>query len=616
MIDAFGDIYIGDSANRRVREVTLDGNIQTVAGNGLFRYSGEGRPATSATLFRPSSVAFDKTGNMYIAEPEQARVWKVSPSGIITTFAGTGEQGYNGDKIPATSAKLWFPTGVATDSSGDVYIADEVNFILRKVTPDGIISNFLSNLDDPQAVVVDPAGNLYIAETETSIVQKVTPAGVISIYAGTGTSGFSGDGAQATSAMLNGPSGLGLDLKGNLYIADELNNRIRKVTPQGIISTVAGNGKEAFAGDGGPATSASLDNPDAVITDAAGNVYIGDLFNFRVREVTPDGVIQTIAGASTGQFSGDGGPAIMANITGPIALAFDAAGDLIVVDWLNHRVRAILVAPPTFQTSPSTLTFSAESDGLPAPVQTVQVAGSIPGILFGTAVTPQDSAPWLQVTPLQGLMPGGAQVTADPTGLAPGIYHAIFNAVTPYAQPIVRTAPVTFTVTPARPAHLAAKPDGLSFALVQKAPSAIQTLTVSEPGRRIARLHSRRHYRFRWNLADGVSGQRDVHCRQLDRPAGDGRSVGLCARDVFGRGDRRQLDYGRERHHSSRHDGQRCAADYPVIADRPHVHGSGRRRRHAGADFRSTEYRTGSYELVGFLFSAVRPVELALGNAG
>src|ERR1019366_5358036 len=128
--------------------------------------------------------------------------------------------------------------------------------------------------------------------------------------------------------------------------------------------------------------------------------------NFRVREVTPDGVIHTIAGVHTRpSFSGDGGPATMANIAAPVALAFDAAGDLIVADWLNHRVRAILVAPPTFQTSPSTLTFSAESDGLPAPVQTVQVAGSIPGVLFGTAVTPQDSSPWLQVTPLQGLMP-------------------------------------------------------------------------------------------------------------------------------------------------------------------------------------------------------------------
>jgi hypothetical protein len=225
-----------------------------------------------------------------------------------------------------------------------------------------------------------------------------------------------------------------------------------------------------------------MDTPWDVIADAAGNVFIADLYNFRIREVTPDGVINTIAGAATRQFSGDGGPATMANITGPIGLAFDAAGDLIVADWLNHRIRAILVAPPTFQSSAASLNFSAESDGLAAAAQTVQLAGSIPGLFFVTSVTPQDSAPWLQVTPVQGLMPSGAQVIADPTGLAPGTYRATFNAASPYTQPMLRTADVTFTVTPARPAHLAAKPDGLSFSLVQKAPSAVQTLTVSNQG--------------------------------------------------------------------------------------------------------------------------------------
>ena len=381
-VDGNGNVYIGDSQNERVRKVTLDGNIDTVAGNGLFRYSGDGGPATSATLYLPFSVALDKTGNLYIAEPEQSRVAKVAPNGIITTFAGTGQQGYNGDGIPAASAKLWSPSGLATNSAGDVFIADESNGSIRKVTPDGIISTVVSGLDDPKSVAIDSAGNLYISENLANIVDKVTPAGVLSIYAGNGKQGFSGEGVPATTAMLNGPKGVGLDAKGNLYIADSGNHRIRKVTPQGIISTLAGNGNEDFSGDGGQATGASLDTPGDVIADAAGNVYIADVDNFRVREVTPDGVIHTIAGVHTRpSFSGDGGPATMANIAAPVALAFDAAGDLIVADWLNHRVRAILVAPPTFQSSPGTLTFSAESDGLPAPAQTVQVAGSIPGPL-------------------------------------------------------------------------------------------------------------------------------------------------------------------------------------------------------------------------------------------
>ena len=481
-VDAQGNVYIGDSQNERVRKVTVDGNIHTVAGNGLFRYSGDGGPATSATLYLPYAIARDKSGNLYIVEPEQSRVRKVAPDGIITTFAGTGEQGYNGDNIPATSAKLWFPGGVAVDGVGAVYIADQLNGRIRRVAPDGTIISVATNLDGPQGVVIDASGNLFISETHGNIVRKITPAGVSTIYAGNGKKDFSGDGGQATEAALNAPAGLGIDLQGNLYIADSLNHRIRKVTPQGIISTFAGNGNEDFSGDGGPAIGAAFDTPSAVIADAAGNIYIADLNNFRIREVTTDGIVHTIAGAATKQFSGDGGPALEANITGPIALLFDPEGDLLVADWLNHRVRAILVAPPTFQSSPDTLTFSAESDGLPTPAQTVQVAGSIPGLLFGSVVTPEDSAPWLQVTPLLGLMPGIARLTADPTGLAPGTYQAIFNAVSPYTQPPVHTAAVTFTVTPARPAHLAAKPDGLSFSLVQRAPSATETLTVSNQG--------------------------------------------------------------------------------------------------------------------------------------
>jgi uncharacterized protein (TIGR03437 family) len=481
-VDADGNVYIGDSANERVRKVTLDGNIETVAGNDLFRYSGDGGPATSATLNLPYAIALDKSGNLYIVEPEQARVRKVAPNGSITTFAGTGQQGYNGDNIPATSAKLWFPSGVAVDGIGAVYIGDQLSGKIRRVAPDGTIITVADGLNGPQAVLIDGSGNLFVSETNGNIVRRITPAGVSAVYAGNGKEGFSGDGGPATQASLDQPAGLGLDRQGNLYIADSYNERIRKVTPQGIISTVAGNGVEDFSGDGGPAIRAALDTPSAVIADAAGNLYIADLNNFRIREVTADGTIHTIAGVSTKQFSGDGGPASQANITGPIALLFDPAGDLLVADWLNHRVRSILVAPPSFQSAPGTLTFSAESDGLPAAAQSVQVAGSISGLLFGTAVTPTDSAPWLQVTPLQGLMPGSAQLIADPTGLAPGTYHATFNTVSPYTQPILRTAAVTFTVTPARPAHLAAKPDGLSFSLVQKAPQATQTLTVSNQG--------------------------------------------------------------------------------------------------------------------------------------
>ena len=496
-LDTAGNLYIADSNNHRVRKVDLNGNIDTIAGNGQFRYSGEGGPATSATLFHPSSIAVDKSGNLYICEVEQSRIRKVDSKGITTTFAGTGRLRYSGDGGPAVNADLWLPSGVATDSAGAVYIADQTNSRVRKVTPDGIISTAAGNGDygfsgdggpatgaalfGPQNVLVDSAGNLYISDTGNDRVRKVTPDGIISTIAGNGREAFSGDGGPATAAALNQPAGLRLDAQGNLYIADSGNNRIRKVTPQGVISTLAGNGRAAFSGDSGQGTLAALNNPLDMITDAAGNIYIADFDNFRVRRVTPDGVISTIAGAANQVFSGDGGPAASANLGGPSSLAFDAAGDLLVADLLNNRIRAILVTAPTFQSSANVLTFTAESGGLPAPAQTVQVAGSIPGLVFGELVNPA-SATWLQATPAVAVMPAGVQVSADPTGLTPGTYEATVALVSPYTVPLIRPVGVTLTVTPARPVHLAAKPDGLSFSLVQRAPRAVQTITVSNQG--------------------------------------------------------------------------------------------------------------------------------------
>lgn len=494
-----GSVYFGDSENRRVRHVDLNGVIQTVAGNGQFRFAGEGGPATSATLYLPTAVAVDKKGNLYITEPEQARVRKVAaPSGIITTFAGTGDQGFSGDGGPAAAAELSFPAGLAVDRTGSLYIADQINGRVRKVAPDGTISTVAGNghltfngdnipattasLAGPSALAFDSAGNLYIADTYSHRVRKVTADGNITTFAGTGTQGYSGDGGQAAQATLYQPAGLAFDAQDNLYIADSQNSAIRKVTPKGVISTVAGNGISGFGGDGGPALKAMLREPDAVAVDAAGNVYIGDVRNFRIRKVTPDGVISTFAGTGAPFYSGDGGPAASANIAGPISLAIDSAGDLIFADWFDHRVRAVLTAPPAFQSSPNALSFSGESGGIPAPAQSVQLAGSIPGIPFADTVSGLDAPGWLQVTPSAGSLPASALLTADPSGLAPGTYRATVNFQAPYARPAASAVAVTFTVSPARPAMLAAKPDGLSFSVVQGAPPVTQNVTVSNQG--------------------------------------------------------------------------------------------------------------------------------------
>ncbi len=279
-------------------------SIETIAGNGQFRLAGEGGASISATLFEPNGVAVDRAGNVYIVEQSQARVRRITPGGTISTFAGTGVPGNNGDGLQATATQLWFPQSVAVDQRGSVYIG-ELNGYVRKIMPDGIVSTIAGNgfleydgdgvpatttsLNEPAGLAFDSAGNLYIADYYSNRVRKIGPDGIITTVVGNGEAGYSGNGGVATAARLNGPDGITFDAQDNLYIADQENNAIRKVTPQGTISTVAGNGKAGFAGDGRSATAANLNSPATVRVDAAGNLYIGDTDNSRIRKVTPDG---------------------------------------------------------------------------------------------------------------------------------------------------------------------------------------------------------------------------------------------------------------------------------------------------------------------------------------
>jgi sugar lactone lactonase YvrE len=231
-VDSVGNVYIADLGNKRIRKVS-GGTITTIAGNGAAGFSGDGGPATSASLSAPYGVALDSTGSLYTADNDNNRIRKVS-GGTITTVAGNGNLGFSGDGGPATSASLAQPEGLAVDSSGNLYIADTRNHRIRKLS-----------------------------------------GGTITTIAGNGTPGFSGDGGPATSASLYNPGGVAVDSAGNLYIADSNNNRIRKVSG-GTITTVAGNGNAGFSGDGGPATSASLNYPIGIAVDSAGDLYTAD----------------------------------------------------------------------------------------------------------------------------------------------------------------------------------------------------------------------------------------------------------------------------------------------------------------------------------------------------
>lgn len=351
----FPMLLLGQSVNLWAQSVVPEFTISTVAGDGSAGYSGDGGIATSAALSSPFGVAADSAGNVYIADFNNVRIRKVSPTGTITTFAGTGVAGFSGDGGQATSAMLNRPSKVSVDGAGNVYIVDSGNSRIRKVTPNGIINSIAGNgnagesgdgglatsasLNYPEDVTADAAGNLYIADGDGSTVRKVAVGGIISTVAGNGGQGYSGDGGAATAASLNNPSSVAVDTAGDLFIGDTGNNRVREVV-NGIITTVAGTGTPGFAGDGGPATAARLAGPTAKL-DAAGNLYIEDSGNNRVRIVLTNGTIWTVAGNGNARFAGDGGPAADASLHFPTIAAVAASGGVYVADAFNERIRLL-----------------------------------------------------------------------------------------------------------------------------------------------------------------------------------------------------------------------------------------------------------------------------------
>jgi sugar lactone lactonase YvrE len=374
----------GSLHGQGILTVTPGRSVSTSSGTGALGYTGDGSAATSATLASPSSVAYDASGNLYLADAQNHVVREVSKTGQVVTIAGTGVEGFGGDNSAATAAFLDTPTGVAVDASGNLYIADSHNHRIRKVSG-GTITTIAgtgapgfsgdtgaataAQLSLPSAVAVDASGNVYIADTNNQRVRKITGTTITTI-AGTGEELFAGDGAAATAAVLDLPTGVAIDAAGDVYIADRHNQRVRMVTPSGTITTIAGSATASFAGgfsgDGGAATAATLAKPSGVSVDAAGNIYIADTDNQRVRQVS-GGTVATVAGSGQQGFGGDSGPATGAILNSPKAMALDASGNLIIADKLNERLRA--AALPT-------LTFANGGVGVPSAAQSVTLANT------------------------------------------------------------------------------------------------------------------------------------------------------------------------------------------------------------------------------------------------
>ncbi len=391
-LDSLGNIYIGDTYDNRIREITrTNDTINTVCGNGWSAFAGDGGPAATAEVYQPRYLSFDKRGNLFFGDIGNNRVREINNSDTINTISGDGMPGYNGNNIAALSSQLSNPTNIVSDDSGNIYVSDNGNNMIRKVdAASGKILKIAGTgrggyggdggpagkalLSGPLGMAINDSGDIVFADEYNERIRKISHStNTITTIAGNGSAGYAGNGGEATSAKLFYPADIAIDSKGDIYIADMINDRIREVNTFGIMKLTAGNGYNSnnwgggFSGDGGSAIIAELDQPQSVAFDNSGNLYIADTWNYRVRKVDmSNGIITTVAGNGTWGYSGDGGPATAAQISPPTCIRFDPYGNLYIADFYNNAIREVSVWDSSITTVAGTGTQNYGGDGGPA----------------------------------------------------------------------------------------------------------------------------------------------------------------------------------------------------------------------------------------------------------
>jgi trimeric autotransporter adhesin len=473
-LDAVGNLYAADSRDGRLCKIDTHGMLTTLAGNGAFGFGGDGGPALGAIIQGPAGMTQTPDGTLYFLDTLNTRVRAISPGGTISTV-------FSSANFPAL-AIFESLNAITSDPSGNVYV--QLAHRVVELTPQGAIEIIvnqpggqnssgdggpatMASLQSGGGLARDAAGNLYLSDPAANRIREVTLDGNIHTIAGTGVSGVSPDGAAALTSPIAGPTSLLLDGQGGLYFVEEQTLLpggvvLRYITRDGHLKTIAGNLKGGFSGDGGPATLAStgMQNRTGLALDHAGNLYVADGFNHRVRVIAPDGIINTFAGNGKSTTSGDGGLAQNAGFSIPRGLLFDARGDLFISDVADNRIREVLAAPPAITVAPSQMSFSAQAGGLQTPPQQLTVDGPVSGLAF--TISASSGADWL-VASAGGLTPRVIDVRADPTNLTPGHYQATLTVSAPLATPASSTVQITLQVASGVSPMLAVNRAALSF---------------------------------------------------------------------------------------------------------------------------------------------------------